>query len=249
MKALLLLFSLLLIYSKMASAQVSVENHVDFTVSPTLIEDGNIQIAYGWLGPSDFRKTKLLIADVYKINELHPNNNHMVVSKMAFISKKSYDRFSHANLNKADFIALMLDSVALKNKEFDLWQVTNKVVAYRIPFRVTFDFRFKEVSELAFKSSLTEYFKDEASGFTGTGRERFLTLDMTNFTQLLYRNYAVVYLKELSATETLVVATVVAGFDLNNANSYFQYPPFSTTKATVMSNLKEQILRMIKTIR
>jgi hypothetical protein len=55
--------------------------------------------------------------------------------------------------------------------------------------------------------------------------------------------------KEISAHETLVVCGLIAAFDLKTANTFFNYPPFSTTKATMMGNLKSQIMNMVKTIK
>lgn len=249
MKALLLLLSLLFVFSEMSHAQMIEEKQIDFTISPAIIHEGNSQVAFSWLAPHEFRTTNLSVTDVPKISEMFPGKMHIVASKMAFISKRPYEQLAHSALNNAEFISLMLDSVSIKNKEADLWNVTNRVVVYRIPFRVSFDFRFKEVSAQKLGSAAETFMKDEAAGFKGTGKDRFLTLDMTNFSQLLFRNYALVYLKELSDKETLVVATVVTGFDLQSANSYFQHPPFSTTKGQVLPNLREQILRMIKVIK
>lgn len=249
MKALLLLLSLLFIFSQMSHAQLLEEKQIDFTISPALVLEGKDQVAFAWLAPHEFRNTQMAVTDVPNISEMFPGKMHIVASKMAFITNNPFNNFSHSALNNANFVSRMLDSVSIKNKEADLWQVTNRVVVYRIPFRITFDLRFKEVQAQSLKSSTVSYMKDEAAGFKGTGKERFLSLDMTNFSQLLFRNYALVYLKEISANETLVVATVVTGFDLQSANSYFQHPPFSTTKGQVLPNLREQILRMIKVIK
>lgn len=121
--------------------------------------------------------------------------------------------------------------------------------AYGLPFKVSFDFQFKEISGHLLGAQVPRYFRDEASGVNGTGRERFMLLDMTNFSQLIYRNYSVVYVKEIGPNETLVVCGLIAAFDLKTANSFFNYPPFSTTKGTMMGNLKSQIMNMVNAIK
>jgi hypothetical protein len=77
-----------LLLSSLGFAQTE-EKSIDFTVSPGVLQDGKIQVAFGWITPNDFRKTELSLTDVPKISDLHPNNNQMIVSKIAFISKKS----------------------------------------------------------------------------------------------------------------------------------------------------------------
>lgn len=234
--------------AQFAHAQV-LESSVDFTIAPGTITDGTLQYALEWITPSEFRKKEFILMDIPKVNALHPSSNHMVVSKLAFVAKKSFDSLSYQKMNNSTYISQMLNSVEISQKAApDLWSVTNKVVAYSIPFRVTFDFNFKEVKRENLNSALVQYLTDEASGFKTDKRERILLLDMTNFTELMYRNYSVVYMKEISPTETFIVSGVVAGFDLNKANRYFQYPPFSTAKGTVISNVKTQILHMVKKI-
>lgn len=246
MKSLMLLFSLLLIHSQLAQSQVE-EKYVDFNVSPSIVEEGQIQIAFDWLSPSEFRKTNLSQIDLVKINTFKPDNNQIIAAKMIFLSKKSFEDLSQAKMNTAEYISYMLNSVGIKNKGEDLWLVTNKVRAYSIPFKVSFDLKFKEVSGTTL-GTLTNYFKDEASAFKGTGKERYLILDMTNFSQLMYRNYSIVYVKELTNGQNLIVSGVVTGFDLRTANNFFNYPPFSTTEGTMMGNLRSQILHMVRSI-
>ncbi len=65
----------------------------------------------------------------------------------------------------------------------------------------------------------------------------------------MYRNYSIVYVKEISPTETLVVSALIAAFDIKTANGLFQFPPFSTTYDTMMGNLRSQILHMTQSIR
>jgi hypothetical protein len=142
----------------------------------------------------------------------------------------------------------MLNSVAISKKNIEAWRVTNKVRAYGIPFKVSFDLKLKEISSTALGVQLVNYLKDESSGVKGTGRERFMVLDMTNFSQLMYRNYSVVYAKEIGPNETMIVSGIVAAFDIDKANSLFNYPPFSTTKSTMMNNLHGQVLHMAESI-
>lgn len=246
MKALIVaLLSFLFVLNQFAHAE---ERSVDFTVSPGVILDGTIQVSYEWLSPSEFQKKDLSILDLPRLRDLHPGNNHMVASKIAFIARKSFEQLSYAHMNTAAYISSMLNSVAIRQKSADTYYVTNKVRAYSIPFKVGFDFKFKEVSSSALGSSITQYLRDEASGLKGTGKERFLTLDMTNFSQLMYRNYSIVYMKEISANETLIVSGVIAALDLDMANTFFNIPPFSTTKSTMMENMRGQIGHMARKI-
>lgn len=237
-----------LFFGQHSYAQV-LEKSVDFTVSAATISDGTVQYALEWMTPSEFRKTNLLIADVPQVNELHPTTNQIVASKVAFIAKKSFDSLSYQKMNKPDYISEMLNSVAISQKNApDFWLVTNKVVAYKIPFKVSFDFKFREVKANALDANLMKYLKDESSAIKSDGRERILLLDMTNFSELMYQNYSVVYMKEINANETLIVSGIIAGLDLKKANRYFQYPPLSTSKGVVIKNLKTQILQMVKII-
>lgn len=248
MKAIyLLLISFVLILSGLGFAQTE-ERNIDFTVSPAIILDGDIQVAFQWTTPNDFRKTELSLMDLPKISDLQPGNNQLVVSKIAFISKKSFDNLSYNKMNSTSFISDMLNSVGIRQKESDLWYVTNRVKAYNIPFKVSFDFKFKEVAGSTLNSQVLNYIKDEASGVKGTGRERFMTLDMSNFSQLMYRNYSIVYMKEISPNETMIVSGIIGGFNLHTANSFFNYPPFSSTKSTMVGNLRDQILHMARSI-
>jgi hypothetical protein len=242
-----LLFSLMLMSAQFAHSYVE-EKNVEFTLSPALLHDGEIQIAFEWITPANFRKKDLMMMDLQKIHSSHADNNQMIISKLAFTTKQSFDSLSYAKMNSSKYITDMLNSVGITKKASDTWYVTNKVRAYSIPFKVSFDFKFREVSADSFDENLLRFIRDENSAFAGAGRERYLILDMTNFTQLMYRNYSVVYMKELSPNETLIYSGVVAGLDLKAANSFFNYPPFATTKATMMGNLRTQILHMARSI-
>jgi hypothetical protein len=244
----LLILSLTLLLQPFAFAQIE-ERSVDFTVSPSVLLGGQTQVAFEWLSPQDFNKTDMSLMDLTKVHALSPSNNQLIASKIALLSKKPFDSFSAAKMNNATYISQMLSSVAISQKGADLWAVTNKVKAYSIPFKVNFDLRLKEIPAQTLGIPLLNYFKDEGSALKGTGRERFIVLDMTNFSQLMYRNYSIVYVKEISANETLIVAGIIAGFNLNSANAFFNYPPFSTTKGTMMNNLRTQILTMASKIK
>lgn len=247
MKALFLALLSFALFNSRSFAQ-TIERNIDFTVSPALMLDGNIQVAFEWLTPADFRKKELGLTDVPKISELHANNNQMIASKIAFVSHKSFDDLSYSKMAKMNFISDMLNAVAISQKTTDVWRVTNKVKAYSIPFKVSFDFQFKEVAASTLGIQVVRYLKDEASGLRGTTKERFMVLDMTNFTQLIYRNYALIYMKEISPKETLIVSAIITGFNLRTADSFFNLPPFSTTKGTMMNNLKTQIMHMAESI-
>lgn len=244
-KALLLLV-LSLIFSQLTFAQVK-ETHVDFTVSPSLISSGEIQVAYEWLRPSDLKTKELAVTDLHKVAALHPQKNHIVASKVAFVSRCSFDELNYASMAKSNFISRMLNAVSISQKSPELWNITNRVKAYKIPLKVSFDFRFKEVSAASIGSA-ADYLRDEGAGLTGKGRESFMILDMTNFSQLMYRNYSIVYMKEISEKETLVISTVVAGFNKEMADNFFNLPPFSTTKKTMMDNFETQIMQIVREI-
>ena len=248
MKSFLLIFAIVLFYGQNAFSQ-TVEKNVDFTISPGIISAGKIHMALEWLSPYDFSLTQMGITDQAKLQNLYPENNQIIASKIAFIAHKSFSDLSYSNMNQAAYISHMLNSVAIVAKSPDTWRVTNKVKAYGLPFKVSFDFRFKEVTPAILGERVAKYFRDEASGVKGTGRERFLILDMTNFSKLMYRNYSIVYIKEISASENFVVSSLIAAFDVKTTNSLFQFPPFSTTYETMMGNLNSQIMYMTKSIR
>jgi len=248
MKALhLALISLALFFNAICFAQTE-ERSIDFTVSPSIILDGNIQMAVEWLTPTEFRKKELSLTDIPKISDLYSNNIQMIASKIAFISNKSFNDLSFLKMTKTNFISNMLNAVSISQKTAEIWNVTNRVKAYGIPFKVSFDFKVKEVSAATLGIQLSNYLKDEGAALKGTGKERYLILDMSNFTQLIYRNYAVVYMKEISPTETMIVSTIITGFDIKTANMFFNIPPFSSTKGTMIGNFNTQILHMAHSI-
>ena len=241
MTKMLSFFLLLLGCLSLAHAQV-MESHVDFTVSPGTIQGGKIQYAHEWLGQDEFKSKEMSVIDVVGVAKLHEDNNQLVAAKVAFVSKKSFDQLAHAQMNNVDFISEMLDSVGVGALTADSWRVTNKVKAYALPFKVSFDFKFREVSAASLGSAAS-YLRSEGSGFKGT-RERFITLDMNNFSMLMYRNYCIVYVKEISPTETIVVASVIAGINSSRMNQFF---PFGAQK-TMLGNLKTQIMNMARNI-
>jgi hypothetical protein len=247
MKALCLALVSLALFSTLTFAQTE-ERNIDFTLSPALILDKKIQVAFEWLDPAHFKMKHLGVVDLPKISEQNANKNQMIAAKIAFISNNSFDDLSHSKMNNKTFISEMLSSIGISQKTSDIWRVTNRVKAYGLPFKVSFDFNFKEVASKTLGNQVVKYLSDEASGLKGTGKERFMTLDMTNFSQLIYRNYAIVYMKEISPKETLIVSVIITGFDLSAANSYFNLPPFSTTKSTMMGNFKTQIFNMARSI-
>lgn len=247
MKAAVLLLLSILFVSQAAHSYVE-EKNVDFTLSPSVLNDGEIQIAFEWISPSEFAKKDLAIMDLQKIETSYGKNNQMIISKLAFITKQPFDELSHVKMNTAKYITDMLNSVTISKKSSDTWYVTNKVKAYSIPFKVSFDFQFREIAQNKLDSKLVRFIQDENSAFSGPGRERFMILDMTNFSQLMYRNYSVVYMKEIGPNSTLIYSGVIAGFNLKEANGYFNYAPISSTKNTMMGNLRTQILHMARSI-
>ena len=248
MKSMILILTLILFLGQNAFSQ-TVEKNVDFTISPSIVSSGKIHMALEWLTPNDFSLTQMGMIDQAKLQNLYPENNQIIASKIAFIARKSFAELSHAKMNEASYIAHMLNSVSISPKSQEIWKVTNKVRAYGLPFKVSFDLRFKEVSSATLGQAVAQYFRDEASGISGTGKERFLLLDMTNFSKLMYRNYSIVYVKEISPTETLVISGLIAAFDIKTANGLFQFHPLSSTYDTMMGNLRTQILHMTQSIR
>ncbi len=239
----LLSFALLLLtLNPLVSAQV-MESHVDYTVSPGTIQGRKIQYAHEWLGPAEFRNKELFAMDIVGVNKLHPDNIQLVAAKVAFVSKKTFDQLSYAQMNNADYISGMLDSVGIRGIPGDMWLVTNKVKAYGLPFKVSFDFKFREVPASSLGAA-ANYLRSEATGMRGT-RERFLVLDMNKFSMLMYRNYSIVYLKEISPNETMVVAGVIAGIDIDKARNYFL---FGGVEKTMLGNLKTQVMNMVRNI-
>lgn len=244
----LVLFITLVFFSLLSFAEVE-ENYLDFQISPAIVLDYETQANYSWLKPSELSNYKLSVIDLQKVASLHPGKNHLVASKLAFKSKKSFDELSHAKLNNATFISKMFSNASVKPNGTNLWKVGTKVTAYSIPFSVSFNLNFKETTLQSLNSSLRTFLKDELSPFDSTGRERVLILDMDEFSQLLYQTYAIVYIKELTNKQTVILAGVVSGFNKSSADSYFNFPPLNSTKGTVMSNMKSLIRQMITTIK
>ncbi len=236
------IFTLTILFSSFVFAQVT-ESQVDYTISPGVIQSGQIQYSQEWLEPHEFKNKELRSIDLAGVANIHPDRNQMVAAKVAFISRKSFNQLSHSQMNKSDFISEMLDSVGIYSQDGNKWRVTNKVKAYGLPFKISFDLKFQEVSAESI-ASVARFLRDESSAFRGTGRERFLILDMTNFTHLTYRNYSVIYIKEISSTESMVVAGIVAGINISAAAVYFPFGP----KNTLMSNMRSQVLTMARNI-
>ena len=237
----------LLVFTTLSWSAVQ-EKNVDFTLSPALMLDGEIQYALDWLSPDELVNRNLRVITGEPIAAKKPSNTQLVISKVAFVAKKSFDKLSPSNMNSEEFISDMLSSVSIQEKPNNIWRVTNKVKAYSIPFKVGFDLKIKEAAKVSLSSDAIRYFKDESYAFKNNARERFLIVDMTNFSQLMYRNYSVVYVKEISANETLIVSGLIAEFDLSAANAFFNYPPFSSTRSTMVGNLRTQILSMARSL-
>lgn len=239
-------FLLFLLLQFQAFAQIE-ESNVEFTISPSLLSSGKIQVAYEWLSPSEFNKKEFAIIDSLKVAAMKPDNNQLAISKIALISKRPFDSLSAVQMNNISFVAKMLNSVSISQKTSDTWRVTNKVKAYGLPFKVSFDFKLKEVP-ITSVPSVARYFRDEASALPAQGRERLLLLDMSNFSQLMYRNVAYVYMKELNSNDTVIVSGIIGGANISTANLIFDHPPFSETEETMINNLRTQIMGMAKNI-
>ncbi len=222
------------------------EKDVDFRVDQTLLERGEDQIAIEWQSPDQFRSTEISITDLVRVNKLNPSKLQMINAKTAMISNRPMNDFSVKNLATAKMVKDMLRSVSTTQKSSNVFDVTNKVKAYGLPFKVSFTLELKETTPSA---AVRSYFTSQAAGFAGTGRESFMTLNMTNFSQLMYQNYSVIYTKELANGKTLIIATIMAGFDLPKANSYFNYPPFARTDNTMIGNFRSQTEHMLKSMK
>ena len=224
------------------------EKYVDFLLSPATLQGGDIHVGYEWLKPNEFIKRNVSIMDRVKIASSNPSSNQIIASKIGFVSKRKFDDLSSAVMNQSSFIANMLNSVSVKKLSGGSWRVTNKVKAYGLPFNVGFDLKLTEASVGTLSANQLSFLRDEASVLKSSGRERILIVDMTNFSQLMYRNYSIVYMKEIGPSETLIVSALIASFDINMANTLFNFQPFSTARSTMMGNLKEQIMQMAKSI-
>jgi len=238
--------TLLCFFQFLAFAQVE-ENNVEFTISPSILLAGKIQVAYEWLNPNDFSKKEFSILDTIKVSGMNPDNNQLAISKLAFISKRNFDSLSLSVMNNSAFISKMLNSVSISPKSSDTWRVTNRVKAYGLPFKVSFDFKINEIP-LTSVPGVARFLRDEGAAIIGKGRERVLLLDMSNFSQLMYRNISYVYMKEIFNNQTLIVAGVIGGANISTANLIFDYPPFSETEATMINNFRTQIMGMVKNI-
>jgi hypothetical protein len=233
-----------LIFSLFTYAQVE-ERHVDFTISPAILAEGKIHVAYEWLRPQDIFSKNLNVIDIVKVAHINPGLSQLVAAKLALISKQPFDQLTYKKMNTASYISSMLNSVSIKQKSSDVWSIENKVKAFQvIPVKVGFQFKFTEVQPSQISANALKYLRDEASAIKSNGRERILILDMTQFSQLIYRNYSLVYMKELNTRETLIVAGVITALDIQKANAFFDHPPFSNTEQTLMSNMRTQILHM-----
>ncbi|MFY7993259.1 MAG: hypothetical protein ACOVP4_08220 [Bacteriovoracaceae bacterium] len=219
------------------------EAYLDFRVDASALERGQDQMSFEWQGPDQFRSTQMAVTDLVNINKSHPENLHMVNSKIAMISSRPLNDFAVESISTQKMVKDLLRSVSVIPKGGHVYDVTNKVKAYGISFKVSFKLAIKEVKPNA---HIAKYFRDQASLFEGTGNERFVSLDMTNFSQLMYRNYSIIYAKELKDGRTLIVASTVSGFNLKKANSYFNYPPISRTDSTMVGNIRSQTLHMLK---
>lgn len=109
----LILFSSL--FGQWAFSQTQ-ERGVDFVVSPGAVLAGETQLGLEWLEPALFTRTQLSIMDLAKVNSLHPNNNQIIASKVAFVSRRSFDSFTHSKMNNSAFISQMLSSVSVSQK-------------------------------------------------------------------------------------------------------------------------------------
>jgi hypothetical protein len=102
------------------------------------------------------------------------------------------------------------------------------------------------VSAAALPNEVVTYIRDEASAIPSNKRERFLILDMQDFSLLVRRNYSIVYMREISKSETMVVAGVVAGVDISKA---WMYGGEGNLSSIVMKQTKSQVLSMTKKIK
>jgi hypothetical protein len=67
---------------------------------------------------------------------------------------------------------------------------------------------------------------------------------MSEFSLLMYRNYAVIYMRELPEQETLIVGGILAAIDINRAETFFPLGP----RKTMMNNLKTQVMSMVRNL-
>lgn len=218
------------------------ESDVDFRIDSAVLEREN-QLAFEWQSPDQFRATRMSVTDHVKLNKMSPESLYMVNSKIAMISNRPLEDFKIKKLSTAQTVKNMLRSTSVVAQGNNNYRVANKVKAYGLPFTVKFNLAIREIQPDA---ATAKYFRDEAIQFEGSGREVFATLDMTDFSQIMYRNYSAIYVKELKDGRTLLIATIMAGFNVEKANSYFNFPPISRTENTMVGNLRSQTLHMMK---
>jgi hypothetical protein len=243
MLARLLLLATLCLLSLTAFAQVE-EELVDFRISPKILQAGQIHVGFEWLTAPEFRTRQLAVMDRPRISQMNPHNLQLVASKVALISQQSFDELTYERMNQADYIQDMLGAIAIDPLTANTWYLTNRVKAYKLPFRLGYELQALEVSPEELPRELTTWLRREGAEFAGTGRERFISLDMSRFTQLIYRNYSVIYIKELPNGKPLIISGVIAGININRANFFFNYPPLSRTENKMMNNMREQVLQM-----
>lgn len=219
------------------------EASIDFRVDSAALERGEDQMSFEWQSVDQFRSTQVAVTDLVKVNLLQPENIQMVNAKVAMLSAKPFSYFVLKNLATVEMVQNLLESQAVSVKGANAFAVTNKVKAYGLPFKVNFDLLMKEIAP---DTAVKNYFKSQGAAFEGTGKEVFLSLDMTNFSQLIYRNYSVIYAKELKNGKTLLIATVICGINIDKANTYFNYPPISRTDRRMVGNIRTQTLHMMK---
>ncbi len=99
-----LIFFLSLLIASLSFAE---ESHVDFSLSPSHLEAGNIQVAFEWLSPHEFRKRNMRVVDLVKVQHLKPHNNHLIASKTAILSKKPMSHFSLSPLYNGHSLATL----------------------------------------------------------------------------------------------------------------------------------------------
>jgi hypothetical protein len=236
-----------LFFSLSIYAQVY-ESNVDYSISSALLESGEVHFGYEWLSPAQFKTKDISKTDLRGLSKITAPFNHIIAAKIGFISDRSFQELSLKKMNEPAFIKKMLRATSVTAKDSGKWEITNKVKAYGFYFKVDFSLKLTEANSSELRE-IAGFMRSEANKFINSGRERFILVEMTDFDQLLYGNFGVVYMREISPDKTLIIATIISAFNQNKANRFFQFPPFSYAYNTITNNFKSLTMGMIEEIK
>jgi hypothetical protein len=242
-----ILIILWLCFSNFSFAQnivIQNEDNLNFAVNKTKIIGNSAQLSISWIAPSVLNKTVFKDLDLKKYSTIEAISNYQVIAKVAFISNKPIEKLSFNEMNNSNFIQKMLGSINVSSNG-QLWDIENKVKAYGLGFRLYFTLDLQEVDFSSQKESIKKLIRNDLNNYPES-EETFISLDMYDFSQLIYGNIAIVALKKIDANKTLIVSYILCAINKRAADRFFNYPPFSQTEEKMKNNLREQTLQMIQ---